>query len=50
MQTQRIAVYVANSTRLSYLDVHLDGFHVRQRILFKICIHVNDNMRYWIRY
>jgi len=56
MRTKSIAVYVANSTRLTYLDVrgigylHLNGFHARRLILFKIRIYVRNNMRYWIRY
>ena len=51
MQTKQMAVYVANSTRLPYLDVmqmyvHLNRFYARRLILFKIRIHVYNNMRY----
>jgi len=47
MQTKRITVHVANSTpvlrRQRY--VNLNGFHARRLILFKIRIHVRNNMR-----
>jgi len=48
MQNKRIAIYVANSTRLPYLDIrgwpymHLSRFHARPLIR----IHVHNNMRY----
>jgi len=29
--------------------MHLNGFHARWQILFKIHIHVRNNMNYWIR-
>jgi len=53
MQTKRIAVFVANGTKLPYVDVrdvHLNVFHARRLLLFKIRIHVRNNMRYRIRY
>jgi len=42
---------LADKTLLPYLDVtqryvHLNGFNARQLILFKIRIHVRNNMRY----
>jgi len=49
MQTKSTAVCVANSTRLLYLHVYLNGFHARRLILFKIRINVRNNRRYWIR-
>jgi len=53
MQTKRVAIYVANSTRVPYLNVtqryvHFNGFHARWLILFKIRIHVRNNMHYWM--
>jgi len=47
MQTKRIAVYAANCTWLAFLNVHLNEFHARRLILFKIPIYVRNNMRFW---
>jgi len=53
---QKNSCYV-DSTQLPNLDVkgtvryvHLNGFHARRMILFKIRIYIRNIMRYWIRY
>jgi len=30
--------------------MHINGFHTKRLILFKICMNVHNNVRYWIRY